>query len=100
MSDEVRTLVATEQLRNVVGVGIEVHPAIGRRRAAEAAAVDDQEPVPICERTLRAPRLLSPAEAAVHEHSGLAVAPGCDVEVAHERATLQSSRGSRPRVSR
>src|ERR671936_832029 len=55
-----------EQLGDVVGVAVEVDPAVCRR-CAETAPVDEDQAVLLRERPLLAERLLTPAEAAVHE---------------------------------
>ena len=71
--------VAVEQARDVVGVAVEIDPAVGRA-AAETTPVDEEEPIRVGERALRLPRRLAATETAVHENGGVARPPGRDVQ--------------------
>src|SRR6266487_5261713 len=79
MADEMRW--GIEDLGDVVRVPLEVHAPV-RRRSAEATAIDQQQAVVLRERSLVAPGLLAPAEAAVYEDGRIALAPDRDVEAA------------------
>src|SRR5207248_9767993 len=66
------------QSGDVSRVTLEVDAPV-RRRCAEPAAIDQQQPVVLGEWALLAPGLLAPAEAAVDEDRRLAVPPDGDV---------------------
>src|SRR6266487_2174749 len=77
MPDEVRAL--GEKLRDIARIAFEVDAPV-RRRRAEAAAIDQQQPVTLGDGALLAPRFLTPAETAVDEDRRLAVPPDGDVD--------------------
>jgi ribonuclease Z len=84
VSDEMRT--GRKECGDVRCVAFEVDAAV-RRRAPEPAPVHEQQLEVGGKRTLLRPRLLAPAEAAVHEDGRGTVAPPRDVEVVHGAQT-------------
>src|SRR6266508_5688404 len=101
MPDEMGSV--SEELRNVVGIALEVDAAV-RGTLSKPAAIHEQQTVRVGERSLFLPRRLAPAEASVHEHGRLAFSPDCDVQpdrVSHAASLPPGSpsrEGPKPRI--
>src|SRR5919201_3359638 len=87
-----------EQLGDVFSIAVEVDAAVCRR-CTETSPVDEYQAVVLGERPLLAERLLTPAEAAVHEDRRLAVTPDREVDTAR-RAHAPSLRARSYLISR
>src|SRR5207249_234182 len=64
---------------------LEIDALVARRRATEAAPVDEQQAIVVGERALLAPGLFAPAEAPVNENGRLTIAPSRHVQLVRTR---------------